>query len=326
MFSMANMHRMHSDDVRTFVAVVESGSISAAARELHLTQPAVSRRVKRLEEAIGANLIDRRKRPLALTDAGRVAIERCRRVVSATDELQELAKNESDLTREVRIGIAHALTEVAVTQPIDRIRDQCPNATVRLSTGWSHDLLARVRSGSLDAAVILLFQREGAPSSVVAHELAKEHLAIIASRSWRRRRYRARDFHDANWILNPEGCAARAELRRMLSRLHMPFRVTVETYNYELQLRLIARGRGLGLVPNRLLMRSPTRPKLRILHASELTFPLVIWMIVGEVSSGAASLIDIFREALVKQLSNVRSHRRAGGRVSGGPIALSSVG
>jgi DNA-binding transcriptional LysR family regulator len=81
--------------VRTFVAVVEAGSVSRAARELHLTQPAVTRRVQRLEQAVGAPLIDRRKRPFALTDVGRAAVERCRRLLSATHELKALTQGAS---------------------------------------------------------------------------------------------------------------------------------------------------------------------------------------------------------------------------------------
>ncbi len=52
-------------------------------------------------------------------------------------------------------------------------------------------------------------------------------------------------------MLNPEGCAARASLQRELARVGLPMRVSVETYNYELQLALIARERGLGHVGGR---------------------------------------------------------------------------
>jgi DNA-binding transcriptional LysR family regulator len=68
---------MNVEDVRTFVAAAEAGSISAAARELHLTQPAASRRIQRLEDALGAPLIDRRKRPFTLTDAGNFPPRSC---------------------------------------------------------------------------------------------------------------------------------------------------------------------------------------------------------------------------------------------------------
>jgi len=141
---------------------------------------------------------------------------------------------------------------------------------VRLLTGWSNELLARVRSGSLDAAVVLLFDRDSPPSGVEAQQLAREHLDVVVPRHWPSRRCRPRDLQRVEWILNPDGCAARAELRRALARLELPLRVSVETYNYELQLRLIARGRGVGLVPSRLRLRSAVRPKLRVLRVTDL--------------------------------------------------------
>src|SRR5205823_11868189 len=121
---------------------------------------------------------------------GRGAVEPCRGVLPVPGELGAVARNGVGPSREVRIGIAHAVNELAVTDPIDRLRDDFPNATVRLHTGWSHELLARVKSGSLDAAVILLFERENAPTGVTAHALAGEHLAVAAPHSWRPRRCR----------------------------------------------------------------------------------------------------------------------------------------
>jgi DNA-binding transcriptional LysR family regulator len=75
------------DDIRAFVAVAEARSVSRAARELYLTQPAVTRRVQRLERALGVALCDRRRRPFALTEAGPV-LERCRRVLHAVRDIR----------------------------------------------------------------------------------------------------------------------------------------------------------------------------------------------------------------------------------------------
>jgi len=297
---------VHVEDVRTFVSVVEAGSISVAAGELHLTQPAVSRRIQRLEAAIGSPLIDRTRRPFALTNAGRTALERCRRLLGMADELKAVGHDGLQPAREVRIGVAHALTELALTEPLDEVRREFPTALFRLHTGWSRDLLARVRTGALAAAVILLAEPDGPPAGVTADTLAREHLAIVASSAWPRGLHTVRDLRDQLWILNPEGCAARAGLQRELARARLPLRVGVETYNYELQLRLIARGRGLGLVPHRLLMRSPTRRRLRTLRVRELRFPQVIWMIRGDLAGGLNEPLDALRRALVDRLSRPR--------------------
>jgi len=299
-----NMFNMNVEDIRTFVSVAEAGSISAAAQELHLTQPAASRRLQRLESLLGAQLIDRGKRPFALTDAGRTALERCRRFLSVADELKALGNGSRAPSRELRIGVAHALTELALIEPVEEMQGQFPAATLRLHTGWSRDLLARVRSGALDAAIILMPRRDGPPPGVTAERVARDHLAVVAPRSWPGHSCTIRQLRDQPWILNPDGCAARSELQHELARVRLPLRVAVESYNYELQLRLIARGRGLGLVPHRLLMRSPTRRELKTLRVRELAFPQVIWMVAGDLPSDLGALVTVFQHALARRLSH----------------------
>ena len=299
------MPNMDISDARTFIAVVETGSVSRAARELHLTQPAVTRRVQRLEQAIGAQLIDRRKRPFALTDIGQAAIERCRRLVSTRDELKSLAQGKVMPTREFRVGVAHALTELALAEPLDEMRKIFPAVVLRLYTGWSHDLVHKVRSGALDAVVTLLPDGEGLPGGTDGNALASEQLVVIAPRHEQRNSWTLRDTSEAGWILNPEGCAARAWLQKSLAKGGMPLRVAVETYNYDLQISLVARGRGLGLVPARLLARSSARKRICALRVRGLDFPMKIWMVTGTLASGleqpVATLSNALKERLLKK-------------------------
>jgi DNA-binding transcriptional LysR family regulator len=299
---------MNVEDVRTFVAVIDAGSVSAAARELHLTQPAVTRRIQRIEQALGAPLVDRRTRPLALTDVGRAAVDRCRRLLAASQDLEAVGATDAAPARELRLGVAHALTEAVLTDPIDLVRRAAPRVALRLHTGWSRDLLARVRDGALDAAVILLDARE-APGTAAAHALGEERLVVVAPRRAAATMTLA-EVAASPWILNPDGCAARAGLRRALARVRAPLRVAVETYTYELQLRLIARGRGLGLVPARLLARSPTRRRLRTVRVRGLEFPLTLWLIAGEIPAGLESATAALRDALTRRFASSARARR----------------
>jgi len=299
---------MDITDARTFIVVAEAGSISRAARELHLTQPAVTRRIQRLEQAIGTRLIDRRKRPFALTDVGHAAIERCRRLVSTRDELKALAQGGAALpTRECRIGVAHALTELALTEPVDELRDSFPAVVLRLSTGWSRDLAERVRSGALDAAVVLLPRGDGLPAGVEGRELAAEQLQIITARKGRSPQATLKELAISTWILNPEGCAARAILQKAFAKAGLPLRVGVETYNYELQMSLVARGRGFGLVPSRLVSKSPARSELRVLNVRGLEFPMTVWLVTAGLPSSLEVALATFADSLQRRLSLKRS-------------------
>ena len=141
-----------------------------------------------------------------------------------------------------------------------------------------------VRSGALEAAVILLPEQDRLPAEVLGTPLGKERLVIVASRREGHSGLRKiEDLAGVQWILNPDGCAARATLRRLLLRANVDMVVAVESYNYELQLALVAQNRGLSLVPERILTRSPLRSRLRILRVPGLHFPLRIWTVQREL-------------------------------------------
>jgi DNA-binding transcriptional LysR family regulator len=294
--------RMEFEDLRTFVTVAEAGSVSGAARELYVTQSAVTRRLQRLETAIGAPLLDRATRPVSLTGPGQVVLERCRRLLNDFREVRAAVANGHLPMEEVKIGVAHALTELTLTEPIEEVRRKYPKVALRLLTGWSHDLLERVRSGALDAAVILLDEGEKLPTGVNGKQVGKEQLLLVAPRRGVSRPRKIQDLAGANWILNPEGCAARAALRRTLRRANIDMVVAVETYNYELQMALVARNRGFSLAPERILTRSRCKSSLQVIRLPGLNFPLTIWAVERQPCAGLDAVITELSRALMEKL------------------------
>ena len=293
---------MEFNDLRAFVSVADTGSVSRAAAQLCVTQSAATRRIQRLETSIGTSLLDRQTRPVSLTGTGQVVLERCRRLLSDFREVHAAANNHFSM-REIKIGVAHALTEVALTEPIERVRRKFPKVALRLRTGWSHGLLERVRAGTLDAALIFLPEGEHLPSEIVGKAVGQDRLLIIAAK-------RGTGFHPrkiqelagANWILNPEGCAARATLRQKLLRASIEMTVAVETYNYDLQLTLVARNRGISLVPERILTRRRMKSSLRVVRLPGFDFPLTVWLLRREPCTSINAVIEQLGQALMEQL------------------------
>ncbi|HWL85580.1 MAG TPA: LysR family transcriptional regulator [Polyangiaceae bacterium] len=302
---------MDIEDVRTFVTLATTRSFSRSAEELHLTQPAVTRRLQRLETTVGTSLIDRSCRPLRLTQAGVSTLESCRHLLDAFAGLLVSAGAPGRALSEIRFGVAHALTEFALLSPVDHLRHERPDVRLVLATGWSHDLLRRLKAGRLDAAVVLLDAREKLGVGLAGTVLATEHLVPIAPRpSLVRSARRIADYRDSNWILNPEGCAARAALEQAFHRSGTPMRVIVETYTYDLQLALVAQGRGYGLVPARLLAESPYRADVESLS---LEFPgqkLRIWMATRSLPPSLESAVATFGAALERGLGARQNGKR----------------
>jgi DNA-binding transcriptional LysR family regulator len=87
--------------------------------------------------------------------------------------------------------------------------------------------------------------------------------------------------------------------------------VAVETYTYELQLALVARERGLGLVPARILARSPLRSRLRVRRVPGLDFPLTIWAVRGRAAPELAPVFEALDRALIERLGGARLSLRS---------------
>src|SRR5260370_32381135 len=109
---------MEFDDIRAFVAVAESRSVSRAARELHLTQPAVTRRVQRLETSLGVALCDRRRRPFVLTEAGQAVLQRRPRLLPAGRDVRSPTGGGDPPPPAGRGGGAHPPPQGALTHPV----------------------------------------------------------------------------------------------------------------------------------------------------------------------------------------------------------------
>lgn len=271
---------MEFNDVRAFVRVVDRGSVSAAARDLHVTQSAVTKRLQRLESFLGARLLDRAQRPVVLTAAGQSAVEKCRRVLNEVGDLRAAVSDGRIALADVRLGVAHALGEIVLTEPLGAVREEFPRHGLRLTTGWSRDLLEQVRAGALDAAIILLPDADRLPSEVLGASVGKERLVVLGARAARDLRVRRiEDLQGVRWILNPEGCGARAVLRRRLAGSDISLVCAIESHNYELQLRLASEGRGLTLVPERLFRASRSRSRLQVLKVPGLHFPFTVWSV-----------------------------------------------
>lgn len=145
---------MNLNILRTLAAVADIGSFAETAQRLNMTLSAVSMQMKTLEATLNAPLFDRAYRPPQLTPLGRRVAQRARTVLAAYDSLQALCQSPDIVKGDFRIGFVPTSSVRLLPGFLARARERFPQAHFSIETGLSDDLLARLRAGMLDLAVL----------------------------------------------------------------------------------------------------------------------------------------------------------------------------
>lgn len=140
--------------LKTIRAIADAGSLTRAATDLGLAQPALSAQLKRIERALGGELFERGRHGVRATALGELVLERSRIVLPAVTELQQEAARFARTSRATacfRLGGTHGPLLGAV---VDRLADVAPDARVTTCTSWSERELAELLTeGRLDFAL-----------------------------------------------------------------------------------------------------------------------------------------------------------------------------
>ncbi|MBU9475722.1 LysR family transcriptional regulator [Burkholderia multivorans] len=284
---------MKISDIDAFAAVVRCQTLSQAAAELGMTQPAITRRVQNLEEALGVTLLDRNTKPPRPTDIGRQVFDQCRAILREVDALRELTAARRPPAGAFRIGITQGLGERMLPELIARLASRWPALATQVTTAWGGVLVERIARRELDAALVFLAREMVLPPAVDGERLLATRLVAIGRKGdWPRRSYRLADCHARGWVLNPDGCGFRAGLRRALDAQGLPMPVALDAYGRDLQLQSVANGIGIGLMPLPLVECSPLRDALEIVPLADFKPQIDLWLLRRQDAARFAAPLD----------------------------------
>ncbi|MEM7443917.1 MAG: LysR family transcriptional regulator [Pseudomonadota bacterium] len=145
---------MNLTTLRTLVAVAENGSFAGTAERLNMTLSAVSMQMKSLETTLDAALFDRAFRPPQLTPLGRQVAERARDVLATYEGMLSLCQSPDIVKGDFRVGFVPTSSVRLLPGFLARAQNRFPEAHFTVETGLSDDLLARLKAGLLDLAVL----------------------------------------------------------------------------------------------------------------------------------------------------------------------------
>src|ERR1041385_1686177 len=152
--------RVELRQLRHFVAVAETGNISRAAQKVFLTQPALSRQIKALEEEIGQCLLERLAHSIRLTPAGETLLREARELLRHADEMLERVRVAGRGVR-LRVGYAPSLASGLLSGAVQQFAQKHPNAHVDLFDLSTKEMLAGLENDTLDVALTVGPERDG---------------------------------------------------------------------------------------------------------------------------------------------------------------------
>ena len=143
---------MELRQLQLFLAAAEEGSITAAAKRMHLTQPALSRQIKSLEEELGVELFTRGAHSVSLTPAGSVLLDEGRKLLDRAERVVKQVRATAD-GEPLRIGYAPSLAGPVLGHALERFSQIHPRVRVQLSDCSSAEMRDGLNQGKLDVVV-----------------------------------------------------------------------------------------------------------------------------------------------------------------------------
>jgi DNA-binding transcriptional LysR family regulator len=242
---------MEIRDLEYFLVCCRTGSFTAAAREVHIVQSAMSSAVARLEHELGVSLFDRSVTPVAVTGHGRALQAGARRVLETVQATRdEVAAVSGRVTGPVILGCTLHTGPLDLAAVLAALRDRHPGVIVQLRqsiTGSAGNLQA-VADGSMDIALTADPGSSAPPRGVRLSPLVSEPLVFVCPDGHplsRRPQVTAADLGAENVLRFPPGWGIRAAVEAVLG----PSPSAIEIADYALMLKLIRDGFGTTLLP-----------------------------------------------------------------------------
>ena len=242
------MRRFTLRQLDLFAAVARTGSLTRAAAEVHLTQPAVSMQVKQLEEIFGLPFFEPEGRGIRLTDAGREFAQRVEEVLDGVQNLEELAARLRGVrTGRIRLGVV-STAKYFVPRLLAQFLGSHPGIDFRLSVHNREEILGELRGNTVD---LVIMGRPPEGMDLKSTPFAPNLLGIVAAPAHplsRRRRIELADLAAGPFIIREQGSGTRAAMERVFGEHRVRFRATMEMTSNETIKQAVMAGLGLGFL------------------------------------------------------------------------------
>lgn len=245
--------------LRYLVAVDRFRSFRSAAEHCHVSQPALSMQIGKLEETLGLSLFDRSRQPVVPTERGALVVAQARTILRETERLEDVVSVTSPVAGRYRLGVLPSLAPTLVPLFVPDFSRRHPQVELVVEELMTDQMLQALDRDALDGGVAVT--PLGAPG-LHERELFQEPLYVYLSPAHalrRRARIRQSDLADEQLWLMPEGHCFRAQVLQLCSADRITAGVRLESGSFETLIRLVDSGLGLTILPELVVRELPAR-------------------------------------------------------------------
>jgi DNA-binding transcriptional LysR family regulator len=308
---------MNLNELQTFVSIARLGGLTRAAGQLHRSQPAITRRIKLLEDQLGVPLLERGRGGTMLTEAGRTFLPYAEAVLAALkDGVQAVQALQEEDHGAVSLAIVGTLAGTTIVEQLRRFSARHRNARLELRTANSFEVSDMVRRGE----VSLGLRYFGDPSSeLISQQISEERIVVVCSaqHKWAGRRLRdAEQLRADQWFSLPM-TRHRDSFAHLLTRQLASARLddvpVMAIDSLTAQKRLIEAGIGIALLPESSIQEELRLGTLRTIDISLLqtTVPIhVLYRRNGYLTGASRTLLSLISKVPVRPRAAAHQDRK----------------
>jgi LysR family hydrogen peroxide-inducible transcriptional activator len=244
-------------DLRYFVALADTKHFGKAAERSYVSQPTLSAQIKKLENYLGVQLIERQPRRVTLTESGIKILPLARRILQESDEIISLARNEHDpLSGKLKLALIPTIGPYLLPLLMRRLRKQLPQLKLMLYEYQTQPLLERLRSGEIELGILAL---PVALDGLEAMELYHENFTVAVPNNHafaKKAAIKLDDLSGETLLLLEDGHCLRDQALDVCNRVDVKENEDYRATSLETLRQMVAAGLGITLLPE-LATRGP---------------------------------------------------------------------
>ena len=291
---------------RVFYTVAKCGSLTKAAEELYISQPAVSQSIKQLENQLGVTLFNRTHRGMELSaQGGKIIFSEVERALALFNEAENrLSEMKTSATGTIRIGASDTIFEYFLSDKIVDFHERFPAVNIELMADFTPDTIEKLKANRCDVAFVNLPIKEDPELNLYGNCMRLNDVFIVGEKYKELANEGGMSLSKLvkhPLILMDKNTVARKTLDNFLTAHGIDAQASIEVGSWDLMKRLVVRGMGVGVIPREYALRRITCGELFEVKTDPTLPPRSVGMLLpknASVSYALHSFLEYFQKEL----------------------------